>query len=198
MAQTPYRGSPRAARRAVLIAGVIEHGKASGHESSLAGLDTNLWKIMFFKAYLPANPTEEHFFPDYFREDVVDFWLCIYTNPILSLKYGCFWMSSHLSDCVCVSKPARVSHGCFSSTSLFQCSVDISVDVNHPRRQVRMEDEGLLLISQICWAFPFSFRQVSPFIRGCNSQLRHFCPGNHLLRRRGAAAAAAAAVCTGV
>lgn len=58
-----------------------------------------------------------------------------------------------------------------------------------------VEDEDLLLLSQICCAFPFSFTQISLFVRGCDSQLRYFCPENHLLGRRDAAAAGA---CTSV
>lgn len=40
-------------------------------------------KDNLFLAYLPANPTEEHFFPDDFREDIVDIRECIYTKHVI-------------------------------------------------------------------------------------------------------------------
>lgn len=66
----------------------------------------------------------------------------------------------------------------------------MSVGVNRRRgRGVRTEDEGLLSNGQICWQTEL-FRQASPIVRSCDSQLSSLCPRNHLLRRPGAAAAA--------
>lgn len=70
----------------------------------------------------------------------------------------------------------------------------MSVGVNRRRGRVRTEDEGLLSNGQIRWQTEL-FRQASPLVRSCDSQLSSLCPRNHLLRRPGAAAAAVCVVC---
>lgn len=120
------------------------------------------------------------FFPDYFREDVVDILTVYLYNPIHSMRLH--WQTG----------------SCPSRTPRLDITVDMSVGVNRRRGRVRAEDEGLLSKGQICWQTEL-FRQASPPARCCDSQLSSLCPRNHLLRRPGAAAAAVCVLaCVGV